>query len=190
MEGDLGRLIYFLISPLKWMTQVESVVCCEDEERLEPTVALWVYQQVACQRRCDKQRYLCEELFSEQSDNQSQCVLFLHGKQDYEQERQRKHYHTIVLVKFFSNTEITEKLSYPVKISSSSGEKTIFCFCGRTRDCRLLFRRPGDWFRAKEGNESGGRASVRSITCPIRVIKGLKRKWTFAKIYSKSWSTT
>ena len=80
------------------MTQVESVVCLEDEGMLETIVALWVYQKVDWWKICNKWRYLWEELFPEQSGNQSQCVWFEHEKPDYEPEIQRKHYHTIMLV--------------------------------------------------------------------------------------------
>ena len=44
------------------------------EEIWETEVALWVYQQVVCWRRCVEQRCLYEELFPEQNGNQSQCV--------------------------------------------------------------------------------------------------------------------
>ena len=40
---------------------------------------------------------------------------------------------------------IIEKLLDKVKFDSSSGKRTILCFCGGMRDYRLLFRRPRDW---------------------------------------------
>ena len=43
---------------------------------------------------------------------------------------------------------MTKKLLNLVKIDSSSGKRTIFCFCGRTKECRLLFKRSRDWIRA------------------------------------------
>ena len=67
------------------------------------------------------------------------------------------------------NAQILQDALEPYGFACGDCRASVFSFCARQCDCRLLLTTPGDCSIAEGEDESGCRSSIRFVACPVRV---------------------